>query len=214
MLARAHHPRTPRAEAETALALASRLMLKHGISDADLGSGSVDDGTVTSERVLVAGPYRVQRQHLLYSIARRHSCVGYRDDDENGACVLVLFGRGSDVLAARTLFAAAEVMASRSIPRGSRAARTAWWQGFRAGIDDALGEARRDFIDESPGAGLVLADRARRAENEMRSAAPPLRSTYSRYDAGSDSFRTGRDAGRRFPSGGRSFSSGLRGELT
>lgn len=188
-------------------------MLKHGISDADLTAGDLDDVTVTSERVSVAGPYRVQRQHLLYSIARRHSCVGFRDDDEGGACVLVLFGRASDVLAARTLFAAAEVMAARLIPRGSRAARTAWWQGFRAGIDDALGEAKREFVDESPGAGLVLADRARRAENEMRSVAPPLRATYSRYDAGSESFRSGRDAGRGFPSGRRSFTSGVRGEL-
>lgn len=213
MLARAHHPHTPRAEAETALALASRLMLKHGISDADLGEGNADDVSVVSVRVRVAGAYRVQRQHLLYSIARRHACVGYRDDDEDGACVLVLFGRTGDVLAARTLFAAAETLAARLIPRGSRSARTSWWQGFRSGIDDALGTARRDFVEESPGAGLVLADRARRAENEMRAVAPPLRSTYSRYDAASDSFRDGRAAGRGFPSGARSFTSGVRGEL-
>lgn len=215
LLARANHPNTPQAEAETALALASRLMLKHGLTDDDLiEADPATDIAVRCERVAVAGKYRVQRQHLLYAVARRHNCVGYRDDDEDGACVLVLFGRAADLLAARTLFTAAEMLAARVLPRGDRSARTAWWQGFRSGLEEALGVARREFVDEHPGTGLVLADRMKRAENEMRASAPALRTTYSRYDAGSEAYRRGRHAGRSFPTAGRSFTNGVRGELS
>lgn len=188
-------------------------MLKHGISDGDLAPGDAEETAVVSERVAVPGKYRVQRQHLLYSIARRHSCVGYRDDDEGDACVVVLFGRRADMMAARTLFAAAEALAARLLPRGDRSARTAWWQGFRSGVEEALGAARREFVDETPGGGLVLADRMRRAEQEMRTSAPPLRAAYSRYDAASASYRRGREAARGLSADGRSFDRGVRGEL-
>lgn len=214
LLARANHPNTPLAEAETALALASKLMQKHGLVEGDLAGAVEDDITVVLERVRIEGPYRVQRTNVLYEIAKVHSCAGYRDFDDDGASVFVMFGRASDVRAVRTLFAAADLLGARTLPRGSRSARTAWWQGFREGLGQALATSRTEFLRDTPGAGLVLADRATRAEQEMRITAPPLRKTYSYSNAASGDYEKGRATGRRFGSSGRSFTSGVRGELT
>jgi hypothetical protein len=214
LLARANHPNTPLAEAETALALASKLMQKHGLGEGDLALGQEDDITVTMERVRITGPYRVQRTNVLYEIAKVHSCAGYRDFDENNASIFVVFGRASDVRAVRTLFTAADLLGARTLPRGSRSARTAWWQGFREGLGQALAVSRAEFLHDTPGAGLVLADRKARAESEMKVAAPPLRKTYSYSDAASGDYQSGRTTGRGFGAAGRSFTSGIRGELS
>lgn len=213
LLALAQHPNTPRAEAESALAMASKLMQKHGVSEADIASPADAPDDVVMERVAVRGTYRVRRQNLLYAIALIHSCVGYRDDDEDDACIVVLYGRDVDILAARTLFAAADALATRLIPRGDRSSRVAWWKGFQRGIEEALGSARKEYVTETSGAGLVLASRADRARRELRTYGPPLRTVYSHVDSSSSSYANGIAAGRRFSSGSRSFGSGVRGEL-
>jgi hypothetical protein len=213
LLKLAQHPNTPQAEAESALAMASKLMQKHGYSNADVLDHTVDDTNVVVERVVVAGKYRVRRLSLLHSIAGIHSCVGYRDDDENNSCVMVMYGRANDVFATKTLFAAADALASRTIPKGDRSWRVAWWKGFQRGIEEVLTVARNDYVQETPGAGLVLVDRASRAQKEMRATAPPLRGTYSYVDTAQGAYKRGKEAGQRFGVAGRSFTSGVRGEL-
>ena len=215
LLALAQHPNTPLAEAESALAMASKLMQKHGYSESDFADAkAVDDTEVVVERVNVAGRYRVRRQNILYVIGQLHSCACYRDDDDGDECVVVLYGRASDIFAARTLFAAADAMGARLLPRGDRAWRVAWWRGFQRGIEEALTQSRKEFIAESPGAGLVLADRMKRAEHELRTNGPRLRGGYSYADTSSGAYASGHNAGRTFSTGGRSFTSGVRGELT
>ena len=213
MLALAHHPNTPRHEAETALAMASKLMQRHGWSESDVRAHRADDDTVIIERFTVPGPYSPQRRHLFWSIATVHSCVGYTDRNEHDDIILVLYGRRDDLFAARTLFAAADMMGCRLLPRGDRSWRVSWWKGFRRGIDEALRTARTEFVAESPGAGLVLADRSARAERELRLHGPPLRGRYSYVDDSAASYGAGLAAGRSFGAAGRSFTSGVRGEL-
>lgn len=214
LLALAQHPNTPRAEAETALAMASKLMQKHGLTDSDIADASTEDSPhVTSCTVRVSGPYRVRRVNILNTIALLHSCIGYREFDEGDTCVMVLFGRDADLTAARTLFAAADMMGARLLPKGNRSWRTQWWNGFQLGIQEALSTARREFIAETPGSGLVLADRMTRAADEMRAKAPPLRGGYTYSDTSSQAYANGKSAGRNFTSGSRSFTSGVRGEL-
>lgn len=214
LLTLAQHPNTPQAEAETALAMASKLMQKHGLSERDIADAApVDDTEVVIRRFSVNGLYRVRRQSLLWHIARLHSCVGYRAFDEGDSCVVVLYGRDNDITAAYTLFCAADILGARLLPRGDRSWRTTWWNGFTEGIVEALGTARSEFINESPGSGLVLADRTKRAQREMRATAPPLTSGRSYTDTSSGAYSSGRAAGRGFSTGGRSFTSGVRGEL-
>ena len=214
LLALAQHPNTPQAEAETALAMASKLMQKHGLSDGDLD----DPKTSTSVDVVmrvhkVQGPYRVRRVNILNAIALMHSCTGYRDFDDDNACVMVLYGREVDITAAYTLFCAADLMGARLLPRGNRTWRTEWWNGFQRGLQEALQSARRDFVAETSGAGLVLADRMTRARDEMRASGPPLRGGYSYTDTSSNAYSSGQSAGQGFSTSGRSFTSGVKGEL-
>lgn len=216
LLSLAQHPNTPQSEAETALAMASKLMQKHGLLPDDISRGTADsdnDTQVVVERVKVGGKYRVRRGHLLYSIANIHSCVGYRDDDEGNEAVFVLYGRPHDILAAKTLYAAADALATRCIPRGDRSWKVAWWKGYQRGIEEALASAKKEFVAESPGSGLVLADRRSRAQQEMRATAPPLRGSYTYVDTADVAFQKGQDAGRRFSNGKRSFTAGVFGEL-
>jgi hypothetical protein len=214
LLALAQHPNTPQHEAETALAMASKLMQKHGFSHDEFAEARViDDAEIVIERVHVGGRYRVRRTSVLYAIASLHSCSCYREIDEDDECVLVLYGRAVDIFAARTLFAAADAMGARLLPRGDRSYRVSWWQGFQSGITEALTNSRKEFIAETPGAGLVLADRMQRADHEKRVKGPPLRKTYSYLGGSADAYGSGQQAGRGFSSGGRSFTSGTRGEL-
>ncbi len=215
MLNLAQHPNTPQAEAESALAMASKLMQKHGLSQSDISSSRTEeDTTVVVERIRVGGLYRVRRQNILYTIALLHSCAGYRADDEDDQCVVVLYGRAADIFAARTLFTAADAMGARLLPRGDRSWRVAWWKGFQLGIEESLSIARKDFVSETPGSGLVLADRMKRAQHELRVNGPPLRGGYSYSDTSSGAYINGRQAGSGFGGSGRSFTAGVRGELS
>lgn len=214
LLSLAQHPNTPRAEAETALAMASKLMHKHGLSDTDFSEAtSIEDSTVVIETAHVRGPYRVRRLNLLYAIAVQHSCASYRAEDEDDACVIIMYGRPHDILAARTLFAAADAMGARLIPRGDRSYRVSWWKGFQRGIEEALSAGKKEYIRETPGSGLVLADRMKRAQNELRTHGPALRHGYSYADTSSSAYTSGHSAGRGFATGGRAFTAGVRGEI-
>ena len=214
MLALANHPNTPRHEAENALALASRLMLRNGWTEDDFpGQEDAVDESIVTETIGLPGTYARQRLGILYAIARIHSCVGYMDRDDTDQPVVVLYGRRNDIFAARTLFAAADLMGQRLLPRGDRSWRVSWWKGFRQGIEEVLGAARKDYVKESPGAGLVLADRSTRAEKELRTYGPPLRNVYSYATGSASSFANGVSAGRSFGAAGRSFGPGVRGEL-
>ena len=156
----------------------------------------------------------MRRQNILYTIALLHSCAGYRAEDEGDKCVIVLYGRAADIFATRTLFAAADAMGARLLPRGDRSWRVAWWKGFQLGIEESLSVARKDFVAETPGSGLVLADRMKRAQHELRVNGPPLRGGYSYSDTSSGAYLTGKQAGSGFGGAGRSFAAGIRGELS
>jgi hypothetical protein len=104
-------------------------------------------------------------------------------------------------------------MGARLLPRGDRSWRVAWWKGFQLGIEESLSIARKDFVSETPGSGLVLADRMKRAQHELRVNGPPLRGGYSYSDTSSGAYKTGKQAGSGFGGAGRSFVAGIRGEL-
>ena len=81
ILEKANHPTTPQAEAETALALAFRLMQKYDL-DEDAVSGrqarDLSNHEVTNKVFVIKGPYRVRRGTLLWAMAKTLSCHAYR----------------------------------------------------------------------------------------------------------------------------------------
>ena len=217
ILERANHPNTPQAEAETALALAYRLMQKHGLEESDV-SRSADtrspDARITSKTFNITGPYRVRRGTLFHILATSLSCADYRDMETGtrDAVVMVAFGTTDDLFALETLFTAADLLALRSMPRGDRRWRTSWWHGFCAGVEQKLRAEHRTIVRDSPGAGLVLVERTERAQRVMRESTPHLHASRGSWISDRDAYGAGRVAGSTFSTPGRAMG-GVRGEL-
>lgn len=217
ILERANHPNTPQAEAETALALAYRLMQKHGLEESDV-TRSADkrspDARITSKTVTITGPYRVRRGTLFHILATSLSCADYRDMETGtrDAVVMVAFGTTDDLFALETLFTAADLLALRSMPRGDRRWRTSWWHGFCAGVEQKLRAEHRTIVRDSPGAGLVLVERTERAQRVMRESTPHLHASRGSWISDRDAYGAGRVAGSTFSTPGRAMG-GVRGEL-
>jgi len=98
LLERANHPGTPQAEAETALALAYRLMVKYGLDESQLHSSvpaDVRDEPIDQRMYWTVGPYRVRRNSLRFQIARSFSCAAYRDFQEGSNTMVVLYVFGT-----------------------------------------------------------------------------------------------------------------------
>lgn len=212
ILERANHPNTPQAEAETALALAYRLMAKHGIDESDLAARG--EGRITSKTFRITGPYRVRRGTLFHILATSLSCADYRDMEvgTRDAVVMVAFGTHDDLFALETLFTAADMLALRTMPPGDRRWRTSWWHGFCAGVERKLRAEHRTILRESPGAGLVLVERTERAQRIMRESTPHLHTSRGSWVSDRDAYGAGRHAGSSFSTPGRSVR-GVRGEL-
>ncbi len=214
LLDRANHPGTPQAEAEAALAMAYRLMAKYDL-DVSLLAEQPDAATNASDQIVrrryeTVGPYRVRRHSLFMKMANVLSCAAYRANLEEDAGTVACYALGTerDLDALETLFHAAEMMALRLLPWGDRGFRTAWWHGFADGIEAKLSSERRSVERSTPGAALVLRDRAQRAEEEMMRIEPNLVWRTTRYSNSGDAYNDGRRAGSRFSSGASSVGGG------
>lgn len=212
LLERANHPGTPPQEAEVALAMAYRLMIKYEIDIRALQAATGPSGAageqptaVERRRYVTTGPYRVRRYFLRYDIADALSCSMFRatreEDTDTVACYA--FGTANDLDAAETLYAAAELLALRTIPWGDRGYRTAWWQGFTQGLANKLRRERRKVERTEPGAALVLTEREARADEAMLRFEPNLVWRTDRSASAAEAYADGKRAGSRFSSGVR-----------
>jgi hypothetical protein len=215
LLDRANHPGTPQAEAEAALAMAYRLMAKYDLDERLLtqqkSNAPVVADQIVRRRYETVGPYRVRRHSLFMRMAWVLSCACYRasnEEEDTGTVACYALGTERDLDALETLFQAAEMMALRLLPWGDRGFRTSWWHGFTDGIEAKLSRERRSVERSTPGAALVLRDRAKRAEEEMIRIEPNLVWRTTRYSNSGDAYNDGRRAGSRFSSGGDSVKGG------
>lgn len=212
LLERANHPGTPPQEAEAALAMAYRLLIKYEIDIRALqaatgpsGAAGEQSAAVERRRYETTGPYRVRRYMLRCAIADALSCAMFRANREEDTDTVVchVFGTSADLDAAETLYAAAELLALRTIPWGDRGYRTAWWQGFTHGLANKLRRERRKVERTEPGAALVLTEREDRANEAMLRFEPNLVWRTDRSASAADAFAEGKRAGSRFSSGVR-----------
>jgi hypothetical protein len=215
ILERANHPGTPQAEAESALAIAYRLMVKYDLDEAGLtqyGSQATSEQIIEHRRYETVGPYRVRRNSLRYRITKSFSCASYRDfiEGNNNVVVSHVFGTPPDLDAAEVIYVTAEMLALRVIPWGDRGFRTSWWHGFTDGIGEKLEKERVKVERESTGAALVLRDREDRALIEMERVAPNLTSSSSSGVSWESAYHEGRKAGASFTIGGRTVTATTR----
>lgn len=206
ILERATHPNTPRAEAETALSLAYRLMQKYDLDEYEIAKSANQRATSDEIKIKtfeITGPYRVRRGTLLYTIAKAVSCHSYRETDvpNHQTVVMVAYGTERDLFTLEALFNAAELLALRTIPHGDRCFRTSWWIGFCSGIARKLETEYRVIVKESPGVGLVLVERAERARAKMYSDVPSLRHRSFSSINDDDAYGSGKRAGSKFSTG-------------
>jgi hypothetical protein len=206
ILERANHPNTPQAEAETALALAFRLMQKYGLDGHATPSRSAQPlSPILSRTFTITGPYRVRRANMLWEIGKTISCHSYRDMSETDLdkIIMIAFGTELDLFALDTMYRSAEMLALRLMPDGSRRFKTSWWRGYTEGIVKKLTQENRVMVKESHGAGLVLLERSERAYQAMHAFEPNLRRSVSYINNDEDAYTDGQKAGSQF-SGGRS----------
>lgn len=206
ILDRANHPNTPQAEAETALAMAQRLMMKHGLDEAVFATAQQTDVEIVSDKINIAGAWALNRLRLAHVIAKANSVATYRTTVwGNGGkqLMLVMYGTKADIFTVKTLFASAEMLATRVLPKGDRSFKHAWWLGFVGGVSRVLTKSKNDFIaEQGTGAGLVLADKYKRADNEMNSKVKLVNTrSKSTYRSGSG-YSAGFSAGSSFRGGG------------
>lgn len=200
ILDRANHPNTPQAEAETALAMAQKLMLKHGLDEALLAKARKTDDEIVRETLNITGRWTLNRARLFYVIAQEVSVASYRSTMGKNFIVMTMYGTASDIFTAKTLYASAEMLATRLMPKGDRSYRHSWWLGFVSGVKSTLGKSKREFIaEQGTGTEIVLADKFKRADSEMRSRTK-LRTARSTCSSG-NGYNAGQSAGRSFTSG-------------
>jgi hypothetical protein len=214
ILDRANHPNTPQAEAETALAMAQRLMMKHGLEESAFAKAQDRDENIVTDQITFSGQWQLRRLGLAGAIANANSVANYRATSWAGgkkSLALVVYGTAGDIFAVKTLFASADLLASRVIPKGDRSFRTAWWLGFSSGVREVLTKSKNEVIaEQGVGTGLVLADKFKRADAEMRSKVKLKSTGYSRYSS-DGGYSAGRSAGRAFSTGG--IGNGVTGAL-
>ena len=226
ILDRANHPNTPQAEAETALSLAQKLITKYNLDESALSKAQAVTEDIERDFLLITGKYALKRLLVASSVASANSCSSYRsthydkkeydytyNDDgvqrtksavlhtKNGF-ELHIFGTAKDIFATKVLWQAIETLGLRTLPKGDTAFRHSWWIGFHTGIANVLQRSTDEVVAETGGNSLVLVERWKRANTEMR-ASVKLRSTgYSTGASRSDAYNKGRSAGESFSTNG------------
>ena len=217
LLSRANHEGTPQAEAESALALAYRLMVKYDLDERELSghrapghAGSSD--AIVSRTYRTTGPYRVRRDDIRYRIADALSCAVVRDFAAGDASTVVteIYGTASDLDAMEVIYEAAELLALRTIPWGDRSFRTSWFQGFASGVWRKLMQERRKMEGATAGAALVLTERQDRALRVMQQERTGLTSAREVGVTWADAYEDGRASGLRISTGRRDVAGGMR----
>lgn len=210
ILDRANHPNTPQAEAETALALAQKLITKYNLDESAL-LDRVEDEEIVKDEIVVLGPWALRRLMVAHVIARANSCSTYRSSrcgtKPNGrygklGYTLYMYGTKADIFATKVLWTSAEALALRLIPKGDKSFRNSWWIGFASGIGQVLRKANDQAVVEAGGSALVLVERQKRAEQERNAQVPGLRTTYSSGASNGNGYSAGASAGRSFNSNG------------
>jgi len=191
------------------VAKAHALQQKYSIDQAMLGEAEGPRAIIDRTWVM-PGAYGRRKVNLAHVVSLHTGCAGYFSRAESGAYRFTVFGFTTDVEWAETLFSSlchqAEAtlrFAEKGPGEHGRSFTTAFLEGFTAEVQRRLREAAKEAKaaatrDHHTGrsVALVLADKAKRVEEELKAKVGRL-STSHLSGAGSYSgFEQGRMAGR------------------
>jgi len=196
------------------VAKAHALQQKYSIDQAMLGEGEQPRAIVDRTWVM-PGAYGRRKVNLAHVVTVHTGCAGYFARGENGAYRFTVFGFAADVEWAETLFfslchqaEAALAFAEKGPYEHGRSFTTAFLEGFTHEVGRRLKEAAREARtaaarehDSAPRQGgrsvaLVLADKAKRVEEELKAKVGRLSTSRLSGSQSWSGFEQGRVAGR------------------
>ena len=198
------------------VAKAHALQQKYSIDQAMLGAAAGEQARVIVDRIwTMPGAYGRRKVDLAHVVALHTGCAGYFSRGGDGAYRFSVFGFGPDVEWAETLFgslchqaeAALRYAEKRPYEHG-RSFTTAFLEGFTQEVTHRLREAAREARadatrqhERTAGANgrsvaLVLADKAKRVEEELKAKVGRLSTSRLSGSQSSSGFQQGRAAGR------------------
>lgn len=225
LLAKASDPATTPEESETYMEKATELMAKYGVEQAmlDAAKPKGEREAVTQKRVVIPGPYSLDKRVMLDKIATPlnvHTIRLQGVKPSPGATVVIMVGYPSDLEQVESLFASLTLQVIRDAMRAevpywdnTAAFRRTFISGFAEVVGRRLAQMYQKVQHEeeqsgAPGTALVLADRHDAVEEAYKAAFPKVRN-IRRSLSGSGS-HAGREAGRRADLGGNKVGGGRR----
>ena len=201
------------------VAKAHALQQKYSIDQAMLaaGAGAGERGQAIVDRTWVMpGAYGRRKVNLAHVVSLHTGCAGYFSRGDDGGYRFTVFGFGADVEWAETLFFslchqadAALGFAEKGPYEHGRSFTTAFLEGFtqevRRRLRDAAKEAEAAATREHAtgrrapdgrSVALVLADKAKRVEEELKAKVGRLSSSRLSGASSYSGFEQGRAAGR------------------
>ncbi|MCA1846963.1 MAG: DUF2786 domain-containing protein [Actinobacteria bacterium] len=196
------------------VAKAHALQQKYSIDQAMLGDGGQPKAIVDRTWVM-PGAYGRRKVNLAHVVTLHSGCAGYFSRGESGAYRFSVFGFTADVEWAETLFfslchqaEAALAFAEKGPYEHGRSFTTAFLEGFTHEVGRRLKEAAKearaaatrehDSAERQGGrsVALVLADKAKRVEEELKAKVGRLSSSRLSGSQSWSGFEQGREAGR------------------
>lgn len=197
------------------VAKAHALQQKYSIDHAMLAADGEQPRAIIDRTWVMPGGYGRRKVNLAHVVAVHTGCAGYFSRGDDGAYRFTVFGFTADVEWAETLFLslchqadAALRFAEKGPYEHGRSFTTAFLEGFtvevRRRLKDAAREAKDAAAREHDGrsaesgrsVALVLADKARRVEEELKAKVGRLSSSRLSGSQSYSGFHQGQAAGR------------------
>lgn len=220
-------------EAEALTAKAEQLMLKYGIDRVMLAARGTDvKERIEKLHIPLTGIYAMAYMSMLNAIAKAYggeNVEAYYTQWKQSDVTFTIVGFESDVSQLKVLLASLQLQAVVALNAWAKGGGIQDWmkpmqkfknrrqflKSFGYGAAERIRRARtrvvKDAESTTPGAELVLRDRALAVKDFMKVNMPKLKTSKSREKAGSyDASSAGREAGRKANTGESQVSAGKR----
>jgi hypothetical protein len=235
LLNTAEHPNTPTEEADSAMAMAQRLIAKHAIDQAmlDQSRPAADRGQVTSKNIEVPNPHGLAKAMLANAVAVNNHCRLIRRSVRGGNDQIIVIGFESDLEAFEMAYTSLLLQLTnaarmcghtdknwyKGIPAAKISSiRKAFMMGWTSAVDQRLQEAARlasrdAEADHGSSVSVVLFDRSKLVNDKVSEMFPRLGKSSGVKIGDTNAYHRGAAAGRTANIGQKAAGAGARGAL-